>query len=269
MSEPLPDDLRTALAASADRRGVFGEPVIFFAETGSTNDLAVTLAEHGAREGAMAIAAAQTAGRGRLGKDWFSPAGAGLYVSIVCRNARAAPLLTLGGGVAVADGIRQATGLPVVLKWPNDVVIPDPAAPGRRRKIAGVLAEGSTGRDGLQYVVLGFGVNLRPVTYPPSIAARTTSVEAELGRTVERGAVLAETLSAFNKHATALAEGQTSALFKRWRELAPSAVGARVEWTVNGLAHRGTTAGIDDQGALLVREQNQTARIIAGEVNWI
>jgi BirA family transcriptional regulator, biotin operon repressor / biotin---[acetyl-CoA-carboxylase] ligase len=269
MSEPLPRDLESALARSADRRGPFGEPVVFFSETGSTNDIAIAMAERGAREGAMAIAAAQTAGRGRMGREWFSPEGAGLYVSVVCRSARAAPLLTLASGVAVADGIHQATGLPVVLKWPNDVVIPDSAAPGKRRKLAGVLAEGSTGPDGLQYVVLGFGINLRSAAYPPAIAARTTSIEAELGRSVDRGAVLAETLSLLNQHVSALARGNTADLFRRWRELAPSACGARVEWTVNGQTHRGTTTGIDDQGALLVREQNRTERIIAGEVTWL
>jgi BirA family transcriptional regulator, biotin operon repressor / biotin---[acetyl-CoA-carboxylase] ligase len=269
MPDPLPPDLETALASSAARRGQFGQPVVFFSEIGSTNDAAVAMAERGASEGTMAIASAQTAGRGRLGREWYSPAGAGLYVSIVCRSARAAPLLTLAGGVAVADGIRRASGLPVVLKWPNDVVVPDPVAPGRRRKLAGILAEGSTGPDGLQYVVLGFGINLRPALYPQTIAARTTSVEGELGRPVDRGAVLAETLSALNHHATTLASGHTAELFKRWRELAPSAVGARVEWTANGLTHRGTTSGIDDQGALLVREQNRTERIIAGEVVWL
>src|SRR6185436_8017573 len=107
------------------RRGSFGQPAVFFHETGSTNDIAAAMAEQGAPQGAMAVAFAQTAGRGRLGRVWFSPPGAGLYVSVVCRDATVAPLLTLAGGVAVADGIRAATGLPVEIKWPNDVVVAD------------------------------------------------------------------------------------------------------------------------------------------------
>ena len=269
MPEPLPEDLQTALVGSAGRRGMWGEPAVFVAETGSTNDLAVRMAERGAAEGTMVVALAQHAGRGRLGRQWFSPAGAGLYASIVCRNADAAPMLTLAGGVSVADGIRGATGLPVVLKWPNDVVVPDQSAPGRRRKLAGVLAEGSTGPEGLQYVVLGFGINVRSVVYPPAIAVTATSIEAELGRTVDRGAVLAEVLASLNTYVTAVACGQGTRLLERWRELSPSACGARIEWTANGVTHRGTTAGIDERGALLVKTPSRLERIIAGELTWL
>src|SRR5688572_17809256 len=140
MSEPLPEEIRAALAAGAARRGPFGDPVVFLTETPSTNDVAMAMAEQGAPEGTMVMALTQTAGRGRLGREWVSPPGAGLYLSIICRNAAIAPILTLAGGVAVALGIRRATGLPVLIKWPNDIVIPDTAAPGRRRKLAGILA---------------------------------------------------------------------------------------------------------------------------------
>jgi BirA family biotin operon repressor/biotin-[acetyl-CoA-carboxylase] ligase len=269
MREPLPEDLQAALVDSAGRRGVWGEPAVFVAETGSTNDLAIRMAERGASEGTTVVALAQHAGRGRLGRQWFSPVGAGLYVSIVCRNAHAAPMLTLAGGVSVADGIRGATGLPVVLKWPNDVVVPDRSAPGRRRKVAGVLAEGSTGPEGLQYVVLGFGINVRPVAYPAAIAATATSIEAELGRAVDRAAVLAEILALLNTHVTAVSCGQRAVLLERWRELSPSACGARIEWTANGVTHRGTTAGIDEEGALLVKTPDRLERIIAGELTWL
>ncbi|MEP6917562.1 MAG: biotin--[acetyl-CoA-carboxylase] ligase, partial [Acidobacteriota bacterium] len=181
MSEPLPEELAAALRTTASRRGVFGDPVYYFSETGSTNDVAATLAEHGAPEGTTVVASAQSSGRGRFGRAWFSPPGAGLYVSVVCRNAAAAPLLTLAGGVAVAEGVRTATGLPVEIKWPNDIVA-EGGAQARRRKLAGILAEASTGSDGLQYVILGFGINLRSAAYPPAIADRATSIEAELGR---------------------------------------------------------------------------------------
>src|SRR5690349_10431788 len=127
MSDPLPEDVAHALALTASRRGSFGDPLYFLSETPSTNDVAATLAERGAPEGATVFAAAQTAGRGRFGRAWFSPPGAGLYVSVVCRNEAAAPFVTLAGGVAVAEGVRAATGLPVQIKWPNDVVVEDTA----------------------------------------------------------------------------------------------------------------------------------------------
>ena len=100
----IPDDYASALAATADERGVFGAPLFYFSETGSTNDLAAAAAERGESEGTTFVAGAQTAGRGRLGRAWFSPPGSGLYVSTIVRRRSVAPWITLAGGVAVAEG---------------------------------------------------------------------------------------------------------------------------------------------------------------------
>jgi BirA family biotin operon repressor/biotin-[acetyl-CoA-carboxylase] ligase len=267
MSDPLPEDLAAALRATASRRGVFGDPIHFFSETASTNDVAARLAEQGAREGTTVVASAQSSGRGRFGRVWFSPPGAGLYVSVLCRNPTAAPLLTLAGGVAVADGIRIATGLPVQIKWPNDIVIPGDAR-ARRRKLAGILAEASSGTDGLQYVVLGYGINLRSAAYPAAIADRATSIETELGRAPDAGAVLAETLAALAAVFDRLVGGHAADVLARWRALAPSSRGSPVEWETNGQTIAGTSAGIAEDGALLVRVGDRVERIISGEVRW-
>lgn len=265
LSEPLPPEFASALRATADRRRHFGEPLYFFTETGSTNDVAASLAEHGAPEGTTVLALAQRQGRGRLGRTWFSPPGAGLYASVVCRDRRAAPMLSLAGGVAVAEGIRCATGLPVELKWPNDVV----TAGAQPRKLAGILAEASTGAEGLQHVVLGFGINVLPAAYPSEIAARATSIESELGRSVDPALVLAETLAALAGHVARLASGERAPLLARWRELAPSAAGRSVEWETPAGRARGVTAGIDSEGALLVRTGGHVERIVAGELRWM
>jgi len=267
MSDPVPEDVASALAATSRQRGCFGDPIYFFSETPSTNDVAATLAEHGAPEGATVFASSQTAGRGRFGRRWFSPPGAGLYVSIVCRNESAAPFVTLAGGVAVAEGIRAATGLPVQIKWPNDIVAED-SSPLRRRKLAGILAEASTSADGLQYVILGFGINLRPAAYPPELSDRATSIEAELGRTADGAAVLAETLTAFDRWFLQLSRGDSSGLLARWRELAPSSRGAVLEWDTPHGVVQGISAGLADDGALLVRVHDRIERIISGELRW-
>lgn len=267
MSDPLPPEFAAALHASARRRGRFGNPIWYFTETGSTNDVAASLAEAGAAEGATVVASAQTAGRGRFGRAWFSPAGAGLYVSVICRSAAAAPLLTLAGGVAVADGVRAATGLPVQIKWPNDVVVQG-AARTRWRKLAGVLAEGSTGADGLQHVILGFGINLRTAAYPPELADRATSIETELGRPPDGAAVLAETLVALRSLVERLSAGEPRPVLDRWRQLAPSSRGAAVEWDTTSGTTGGTSAGIADDGALLVRVGDGIERVISGELRW-
>jgi len=271
-----PADIADALAASRDSRGGFGAPLFYFPTIGSTNDVAARLAAGGAPEGTTVAAEAQSSGRGRLGRTWFSPQGAGLYVSIVIRpdaggrgrqgGAASAPslpaVLTLASGVALADAIRESTGLQAEIKWPNDIVC-------GRRKLAGILAEASAQGADLEYVILGFGVNIRPVTYPPDVALRATSIEAELGRPVDRGLLLARALAHVSACREILRSGGIGGLLDRWRRLSPGAVGARVEWRVPGGTVSGRTAGLDHDGALLVNRGGRIERVVAGEVIWL
>ncbi len=268
MSEPLPPEFAVALAGASARLGRFGTPAYYFTETSSTNDRAAVLAERGASEGTIVLASAQTAGRGRFGRDWFSPPGAGLYVSVVVREPAAARYLTLAGGVAVADGVRAATGLPVEIKWPNDVVAPPDSVSPRRRKLAGILAEASTGPDSIQYVILGFGVNLRQAAYPQDIAGRASSIETELGRAPDAARVLVEILAKLAELVDLLVAGRSAPLLARWRELAPSSRGALIKWDTPAGPLSGVSAGIDEHGALLVQVADRLERIIAGEVTW-
>jgi BirA family biotin operon repressor/biotin-[acetyl-CoA-carboxylase] ligase len=268
MSDALPSDLAAGLDASASRRGPLGTPVYYFSEIGSTNDVAATLAERGAAEGTLVLASAQTAGRGRLGRQWHSPPDAGLYASLILRSAAAAPFLTLAGGVAVAQGVRAATGLPAEIKWPNDLVISDRTRPSRRRKLAGILAEASSSADGVQYVVLGIGINIKAAAYPPELTDKASSLETELGRSVDGGAVLGETLAALEDMLMSLREGHAAGVLDAWRRLAPSANGAHVEADVRGARVHGVSEGIDDSGALMVRVNGQLERVLSGEVLW-
>jgi BirA family biotin operon repressor/biotin-[acetyl-CoA-carboxylase] ligase len=264
----LPHDIAEALAWSQSERGRFGSPLFYAAEVTSTNDVAARLADAGAGEGTTVVAEAQTAGRGRHGRTWCSPPGAGLYVSTIVRpDLRTGPrpgsaLLTLMAGVALADAIREATGLGVEIKWPNDLVV-------ARRKLAGILAEGAGQGTSLEYIVLGFGINLRPAAYPPDVAARATSIEAELGRPVDRGALLARALVNLSRARAAITESRTAAVIDRWRELAPSAVGSSVEWRTGAGVHRGLTAGVDEGGALRIDVAGTIERVTAGEIMWL
>ena len=141
----------------------------------------------------MFVAGAQTAGRGRLGRTWFSPPDAGLYVSTIIRRAAAR---CRGSRWPAASASPRASaprpGLPVQLKWPNDVVALAGGQFSARRKIAGILAEASTGAAGVQHAIVGFGINLAHGSFPPELADRAGSIEGELGRPVDAGAVLAE-----------------------------------------------------------------------------
>jgi BirA family transcriptional regulator, biotin operon repressor / biotin---[acetyl-CoA-carboxylase] ligase len=272
----MPRDLERALNAAADRIAPFGGRVLHLEETGSTNDEAARLAAHGAPDGTLVVADAQTAGRGRLGRSWFSPPGAGLYASVVIRP-RSTPasavegLLTLAGGVALAEGLRGATGLAVELKWPNDLM-----TPGGQRKLGGILTEGSSDSGGLAFIIFGFGINLTGSFDTPQgrafdarLAGRATSLEAELGRPVDRSVVLVECLAALAARLRDLAEGRTAEIRRQWQQFAPSARGRAVEWTADAGRRCGVVEGIDDSGALLVRVGSSVERIISGEVIWL
>jgi BirA family biotin operon repressor/biotin-[acetyl-CoA-carboxylase] ligase len=278
---PVPENLSRALITARGRPGGTAAGVYYYTVAGSTNDLAARLAAEGAPEGTIVMADAQTAGRGRSGRTWFSPPGAGLYVSIVLRPAAVcepgspAPpwvrLVTLAAGVAIAAGLRAATGLPLELKWPNDIVVADRSAPTaaarRWRKLAGILVEAQTAAGELQHLVLGYGINVAPAAYPREIDARATSLAAEAGRPIDRGVVLGHTLEQLGSEYDGLRRGEAPAMLDRWRGLAPSAHGARVR--VDDGTSDGVTAGIDEDGALLVVSGDATRRIASGEVTWL
>jgi BirA family biotin operon repressor/biotin-[acetyl-CoA-carboxylase] ligase len=264
-SNPFED----ALARVRDGLGPLGSTIVHYPTIGSTNDAAGNLAAAGHHamsdvEGIVVVADEQTAGRGRRGHSWFSPPGSGLYVSTVLMPARArtdaaraTTLLTLAAGVAIAEGIDAATGLAVDLKWPNDLFV-------GRRKLAGILAEGS-GHDA---IVLGYGINVAPTAYPAEIADRVTSLGSELGRAIDRHQLFADTLAALARRYEDLLDGRFDAILDAWRRRAPSANGTRVEWTIGSDRHSGTTEGIDDHGALLVRVEDRVERIVSGELVW-
>ncbi|MDO8679390.1 MAG: biotin--[acetyl-CoA-carboxylase] ligase [Acidobacteriota bacterium] len=255
----LPDEVSAALSALRARRPDVQIDLRWHASATSTMDLASELALSGASHGVVVGADEQSAGRGRRGHEWQSPAGAGLYFSMVTRSSLVStslPLLTLAAGVGVREGIRAATGLAADLKWPNDVMI-------GRRKLAGILAEGLALGTREQAVIIGVGLNLQPAAYSPDVAARATSLEGELGRAIDRGTVLGDVLAGLWDSLAAL-ERNRDDILQAWRAASPSSTGTRVE---RDMTH-GTTAGIDDAGALLVRTADGMERIIAGELQW-
>ena len=266
-SEPLPSDFADALARTRPRLGRLASTVLFFSTTGSTNDVAAHLAGTGDCEGAVVVADAQTAGRGRRGRTWFSPPASGLYVSVVLTPGRAqrAPdravtLTTLAAGVALAEGVEHVAGLSATIKWPNDLLV-------GRRKLAGILAEAVDARE--WHVVLGYGINVGSAAFPPELRDRVTSLESELGRATDRAALFAETLVALARRYDDLLAGRFDAILDAWRARAPASCGARVTWHAASGVRTGITAGIDDRGALLVQVGDGIERIVAGEVSWI
>jgi len=267
--DALPAEFVEALERARPQLGRLASNVLFFTTVGSTNDVAAGLATAQDCEGSVVLADAQTAGRGRRGHSWFSPETSGLYVSVVLTPSRtrgsrdrAFSLLTLAAGVALSEAVRQFTGLAAHIKWPNDLLV-------ERRKLAGILAEAVDGRPETRNVVLGYGINVGRMSYPRELESRATSLENELGRPIDRADLLAATLVALSRRYDDLLAGRFDAILDAWRLRAPSSSGARVEWDAHGGRVAGVTAGVDDQGALLVRTGDRIERIVAGELTWL
>lgn len=218
---------------------------------GSTNDRARELAEAGAEPFTVVIAEEQSAGRGREGRRWESPAGSGLWMSVVAppREPSARPLMPLRAGVAVCRAIEAAApGVRVGLKWPNDVQIDG-------RKVAGILCEAGAGG-----VIIGIGVNVRPGALSPRLSDIAVALEGAFGAAVDRGAladgILGE-LRALLAPTSLAFEGELA------REVAARDV-LRGHGVVAATGERGIALGIGRDGALEVEVGPGDVRRVMG-----
>jgi len=242
---------------------------LHWAETvDSTNTWARRLARAGAGEGTVVLAEGQTAGRGRLGRGWFSPPGVNVYMSVVLRPSvppARAPQLTLVAGSAVAATIAATVGgLRPALKWPNDVLLSG-------RKVAGLLTEMDSEADRVAFVVLGIGVNLNASAddLRRGVGATATSILAATGCSVARAAFVGRLLGELEgRYRRYLADG-FEALREEWESY--SCVTGR-EITVAGPdgERRGRAVGVDAEGALMLREPGGgVVRVLAGDVSVV
>ena len=234
----------------------FGRPLLGYARVDSTNLVARILAEEGASEGTAVVAVEQTEGRGRLGRTWDSPPG-GLWMSVVLRPrlpVTAWPLLGFAASLAAADAVETVAGVPVRLKWPNDLVVED-------RKLGGVLVEA-----GGTYAIAGVGINVNvPIeVFPPELRGMATSLETLLGRPVDLVTLAQQVLILLEQHYDVLNEN-SGALIQRWR-LRSCTLGRSVR-ILGANAVEGVAENVDSHGALLVRTPAGMRRVLAGEVS--
>lgn len=226
-----------------------------YASIGSTNDRALELAADPGQAFAVVIADEQTAGRGRRGAGWHSPAGAGLWMSIVLPWSRPAAHVTLVVGLAVAEAIETAAApVRVELKWPNDLQV-------GRRKLGGVLCESAGGA-----AVAGIGINLRaPIGAPEEVRERATSLETESGRSLLSSTLAGLIVTSLRGRAasgTVLDDGALAALGGR-----DALAGRPVDTDEHG---HGIARGIDRDGALLLeRPDGSRVRVVAGSVRLL
>jgi len=242
-----------------------GRTVHAFDSLPSTSELAFRLAAEGAEHGELVVAETQTAGRGRRGRSWASPAGKNLYASLVLRPElppQRAPELTLLAAVSVAEALG-GEGVDPTIKWPNDLQVAG-------KKIAGILTELSAESDRVHFVVLGIGVNLNaaPSDFPPDVAALATSVLRVLGRRVDRAAFVARLMKLLEQWMQVHQSEGFGPVRARWRALSGT-LGLEVLVKSERRELRGVAEDIDDDGALLLRTDAGVERVLAGDVEQV
>lgn len=234
-----------------------------FESVPSTNSEAARQAMAGAAEGLVIVAGEQTAGRGRLDRKWISPAGAGLYFSIVLRPGAEISLwslLPLMAAVAVHDALLEACGLETDIKWPNDILFDG-------RKLCGILAETTETAAG-RAVVVGIGINLTAGAFPTELRAVATSVQDATGTMPDAEALLLSLIRALvERYESFCASDGAAAIRREWTSRSSYASGRRVNVACVNEKFSGTTRGLVSDGALRVETDAGEIKIVrAGDV---
>ena len=240
------------------------KPLILRFETlASTNTEALNQARRGAPEGLTILALEQSGGRGRRERQWISPAGAGLYASILlrpCMDLKSWPLLQLMAGVAVSKSIQELCGLTTDIKWPNDLLAGE-------KKLCGILAETTETPLG-RACILGIGINLRKAKLPAEMEAAATSIEAETNKPIDREDLLASILQNVNTQYDLLQASRGAAqTIKTWCQQSSYASGAWVSVSLDTNHIEGRTAGLGPEGQLrLETATGERIEVLAGDV---
>jgi biotin-[acetyl-CoA-carboxylase] ligase BirA-like protein len=243
----------------------FGKQIFFSRTVGSTNKWARQLAESGAEEGTVTVAETQTAGRGRLGREWISPHG-GLWFSIVLRPRKSASevaKLAFVASLAVARVLRRKYGLRAETKWPNDVTV-------NGRKICGILGETDFSGKTSDFTVLGIGINANVHTsmyFSPSIRPVVTSIQDELGRKIAVDKLLRAVLEELEKFYDLFIIRGFDPVLTQWKKYA-GFLGKQIAVQDGTERIRGLAYDVDTEGALILKLENASLRrVVVGDVS--
>ncbi|MBM4776347.1 MAG: biotin--[acetyl-CoA-carboxylase] ligase [Archangiaceae bacterium] len=242
-----------------------GRTLHHFEALPSTNVQAFELAQEGALHGEVVITESQTAGKGRRGRAWVSPAGKNLAMSVILRPEippTRAPELTLVAAVALAETLKEA-GANAQIKWPNDVQLDG-------LKVAGILTELSADTERVHFIVLGIGVNLNTEVsdFPPEVRELATSVAIARQQQVPRALFTAALLTKLEQWLDTWQEEGFAPVRKAWKSLS-SILGKDVLVRSDAKELRGVAEDIDESGALLLRVDGRLERVLAGDVEQV
>ena len=240
-----------------------GRNILYYETTDSTNLRIRQAGDEGAPHGTLAVADRQTAGRGRRGRTWESPAGSSIYMSVLLRPDIApnkASMLTLVMALSVAEGIQQC--IPIIqIKWPNDIIV-------NGKKLVGILTEMSAQVDYINHVTVGVGINVNMTAFQEEIADTATSLRLECGHAVKRAPLIAAVMERLEENYEIFLETEDlSGLMERYSALLVNRdrdvriIGEKETYQAHAI-------GIDRTGELIVRREDGTMeKIYAGEVS--
>lgn len=236
----------------------------YYDEIDSTNNRAKALGEAGGADGTLFVAETQTAGKGRRGRCWQSPAGSSISMSILLRpvmNPSDAPMLTLVMAYAATKALREKTELDIGIKWPNDLVVSG-------KKISGILTEMSAEIDYINHVVIGVGINVNQDTFPDDIKETASSLKMELGKRIKRSGLIAAVMKNFEKYYEIFQETEDLSGLKELYNSMLVNKDREVKVLEPGNEYKAYAIGINQTGELIVRTPDgKEKEIYAGEVS--
>ncbi len=241
---------------------LLGKTIEYYDELPSTNRRAKEILGT-ASEGTLVLAETQTAGRGRLGRSWHSPSSAGIWLSLILQPSLAPaelPKLNLLAAVALSQTVSDVLGLRPLVKWPNDLYC-------QNRKISGILTEVSGELGRLEYVILGVGINAnqKVTDFPADLQEKAASLRMVTGRLVDRKLLLRNYLQVLEaEYFYALEHGFDRCL--SYCRKYTATLGQQVEVNNGVKVYRGKAVDIADDGALIIDQQGERSRVIAGDV---
>ncbi|WP_158735360.1 biotin--[acetyl-CoA-carboxylase] ligase [Alteribacillus sp. YIM 98480] len=243
-----------------------GKNIIYKKEVTSTQALAHDMARNDASEGTLVVADHQQKGKGRLGREWHSPPGTGLWFSLILRPdipPQKAPQLTLLTAVAVTEGINEAAGIEAQIKWPNDILIDG-------KKTAGILTEMQSEPDRVQAVIVGIGINInqQPEHFPEQLLSKATSLSiAKENKIFSRAKVIAAILERFEEWYSQYLTDGFEQVRKRWEKLAVT-IGKEITATTVTKTVEGLAQGITEDGVLLLKKKDgQIEHIYSADIH--
>lgn len=257
----LPQEIKNGLSTV-----YIGQKIFYFPELESTNIIAKVKASprvEGINEGTIIIAERQSAGKGRLGRRWFSPVG-GIWLSIILYpqlSPSYIPRITLMTAVAIVKAMERCAQVKAQIKWPNDILI-------NEKKVCGILTEMSAELDMINWVVVGIGINVNVDhrEFPEDIQEKIISLQEFLGKEISRVRLAQILLEEFEKYYERLKRREFSSILKEWK-LYSHTLGRKIKINMGGKVVSGEAIDINEEGALILKkEDGELLEIISGTI---